>query len=186
MVFIHIDKTNYNRYPNTNQNPIVKLDSFLHSKKVFILVYMEGCGPCNKVRPEWAKIKNVLREYQNRDDIAIVDIDKDLINKLKYIKNHPNSFPAIRHIHGRGEKIENYEDSNIENKDRTIDSFVEWIKSKDNKPDNKFSKKTYKKRKQQGGKTRGGKWSTKYKRSINCRSPKGFSQKQYCKYGHKK
>ena len=29
------------------------------------------------------------------------------------------------------------------------------------------------------------KWSAKYKRSINCRRPKGFSQKQYCKYGRK-
>lgn len=24
-------------------------------------------------------------------------------------------------------------------------------------------------------------WSTKYKKSINCNNPKGFSQKQYCK-----
>ena len=29
------------------------------------------------------------------------------------------------------------------------------------------------------------KWSLKYKRSINCRRPRGFSQKQYCKYGRK-
>jgi hypothetical protein len=29
-------------------------------------------------------------------------------------------------------------------------------------------------------------WSTKYKRSINCKKPKGFSQKQYCTYGRKK
>ena len=29
------------------------------------------------------------------------------------------------------------------------------------------------------------KWSTKYKRSIDCSKPKGFSQKQYCKYGRK-
>ena len=29
----------------------------------------------------------------------------------------------------------------------------------------------------------GGKWSRKYKKSINCRKPKGFSQKQHCKYG---
>ena len=29
------------------------------------------------------------------------------------------------------------------------------------------------------------KWSRKYKRSINCRRPRGFSQKQYCKYGRK-
>ena len=26
-------------------------------------------------------------------------------------------------------------------------------------------------------------WSVKYKRSINCKRPRGFSQKQYCKYG---
>lgn len=24
-------------------------------------------------------------------------------------------------------------------------------------------------------------WSTKYKKSIDCSNPKGFSQKQYCK-----
>jgi hypothetical protein len=29
----------------------------------------------------------------------------------------------------------------------------------------------------------GGKWSRKYKKSIDCKNPKGFSQKQYCKYG---
>jgi hypothetical protein len=30
------------------------------------------------------------------------------------------------------------------------------------------------------------KWSLKYKKSINCRRPKGFSQRQHCKYGRKK
>jgi hypothetical protein len=31
----------------------------------------------------------------------------------------------------------------------------------------------------------GRKWSTTYKKNINCKRPKGFSQKQYCKYGRK-
>ena len=31
----------------------------------------------------------------------------------------------------------------------------------------------------------GRKWSVKYKKSINCNHPKGFSQKQYCKYGRR-
>jgi hypothetical protein len=31
----------------------------------------------------------------------------------------------------------------------------------------------------------GRKWSIKYKKSINCNRPKGFSQKQHCKYGRK-
>ena len=29
-------------------------------------------------------------------------------------------------------------------------------------------------------------WTRKYKKSINCKRPKGFSQKQYCKYGRNK
>lgn len=32
----------------------------------------------------------------------------------------------------------------------------------------------------------GRKWSLKYKKSINCSHPKGFSQKQHCKYGRTK
>ena len=32
------------------------------------------------------------------------------------------------------------------------------------------------------GTKKGGKWSLKYKRTINCKRPKGFSQKQYCKH----
>lgn len=28
-------------------------------------------------------------------------------------------------------------------------------------------------------------WSLKYKKSINCRRPRGFSQRQHCKYGRK-
>ena len=35
-------------------------------------------------------------------------------------------------------------------------------------------------------KTKTKKWSDTYKKSINCKSPKGFSQRQYCKYGRKK
>jgi hypothetical protein len=35
-------------------------------------------------------------------------------------------------------------------------------------------------------KTKKRRWSMKYKKSINCKNPKGFSQKQHCKYGRKK
>lgn len=30
------------------------------------------------------------------------------------------------------------------------------------------------------------KWSKKYKLSINCNRPRGFSQRQHCKYGRRK
>ena len=187
MVFLHIDKSNFNKSQDTIKNPVNQLENYIHNHRVFLLIYMEGCGPCNAVRPEWKKLENVLKNYANRDDIAIVSIDKDLVYNIKYIKQQPNSFPTMRYISNRGETTENYEDSNIKNKDRTVDSFVEWIKSKET-PENKTKGgKTIKTRK--GGKTKkmlGGKWSLKYKRSINCKRPKGFSQKQHCKYGRKK
>lgn len=45
--------------------------------------------------------------------------------------------------------------------------------------------KTKKMKVKQNKKTRSRKWSMKYKKSIDCNNPKGFSQKQHCKYGRK-
>jgi thiol-disulfide isomerase/thioredoxin len=148
---------------------------------------MEGCGPCNATRPEWSKIKNVLsNNILNNDNIVIVAIDQELTRKLKNIKSEPNSFPTMRFITNAGENVENYEDSDILKKDRTIDSFIEWIESKVKQEHITGNKKTKKHKNIKGGKkSYGGKWTRKYKRSINCRKPKGFSQKQYCKYGRK-
>jgi hypothetical protein len=65
----------------------------------------------------------------------------------------------------------------------------EMCKRKNSKRDKKsmtYVKKTIKKSKNNKSKTKSKKWSKKYKKSINCKKPKGFSQKQYCKYGRKK
>ena len=43
----------------------------------------------------------------------------------------------------------------------------------------------YKKIKSRKNKQYGGKFTLKYKKSINCNKPKVFSQRQYCKYGRK-
>jgi len=207
MVYLEINKKNYNR------GLIDKLNEHLSNKdaKVFIIFYMEGCGPCNETRPEWAKLKNVLsNDFLNKEDIVIVSIDKDLYSKLKNANKEPMSFPTIRFMTNAGTKIETYEDSEVSNKDRTIDSFVEWIKLKTGNDNITKSESTSTKRSRSnkiGGflnskksthrrrtklsrktlkSTGGGKWSAKYKRSINCNRPKGFSQRQYCKYGRKK
>jgi hypothetical protein len=186
MVFLHIDKSNAIMDKETNVNPSLKLDNLIQDNnrnKIFVLIHMEGCGPCMETLPEWKKLEHVLKNYANRNDIVIVDIERQSLNHVKNIKKQPNSFPTMRYITNKGKIVENYEDSNVKNKDRSIDSFVEWINLKI-KEDNKFAKhnKTLKNKHKRGG----GKWSLKYKRSINCRQPRGFSQKQYCKYGRKK
>jgi len=160
MIVLHIDPTT----ENTNS-----LNEYLNTdKNIFVLFYLEGCGPCNATRPEWQKIENVLSDEYD-DSIVIADVDQSLIKKLKKINIQPKGFPAMYHITNKGKTYSDYEESNINNKDRTIDSFVEWIET--NIKQNKM---------------RGGKWSLKYKKSINCKHPKGFSQKQHCKYGRKK
>lgn len=45
----------------------------------------------------------------------------------------------------------------------------------------RYKRKQHRNNSQNGGK----KWSLKYKKSINCNRPRGFSQRQYCKYGAK-
>ena len=195
MVFFHIDKSNAIMDKKTNKNPTSDLDEIIknNNTKIFMLIHMEGCGPCMATLPEWKKLEHILKKYQYRNDIAVVDIERQTLNNLKTIKNQPNSFPTIRYITNKGKFVENYEDSSVENKDRSIDSFVEWINSKltDKNYENNFQKKYNKTfKKNQENKTKkyygGRKWSLKYKRSINCRRPRGFSQKQYCKYGRKK
>jgi hypothetical protein len=178
MVFIHIDQKNC---VNGDCDNIEKLDSYLGNKstKTFLLIFMEGCGPCNATRPEWSKIENVLSpKILNRKDIVIASIDNQLATKLKNLNTQPNSFPTMRFITNGGLNSENYEDSNITKKDRTIDSFMEWIHSKNMnsnmKPHNKYHNKTRNKfnKTNKYGKKKGGKWSRKYKKSINC-SPCG-------------
>ena len=197
MVYYEINKKNYHI---GKPNLIDKLNRYLTHKhsKIFILFYMEGCGPCNATRPEWSKLQNVLsKNFLKNDNIVIVSIDQAISNKLKNIGSQPSSFPTIKYITNKGNINENYEDSNILRKDRTIDSFVEWIKNKTGETKitksevihaNIYPKRINKTRKRSNhvlktNKQRGGKWSLKYKRSINCNKPKGFSQKQYCKYG---
>jgi len=183
MVFLHIDTQNYNEKDETGETPIQTLNRFIRTgKNIFALIYMEGCGPCNATRPEWKKISSVLKkDITGNENVLVVDIDKNILSKVKNMGSEPKGFPTIRFIAKNGKIAEDFEDCKLseEYKNRTIDSFVKWIKFKLNKTEKPG--RMYRKTKQ-----RGGKWSRKYKQSINCNRPKGFSQKQYCKYSRKK
>lgn len=183
MVYLQIDKTNYG-----NGN-IDKLNTYAGNKnnKIFILFFMEGCTPCNETKPEWAKLKNVLsKDFINRNDIVIASIDHELFDKLKHFKTQPTKFPTILYVTNSGAKEENFGDAvEMKNAERTIDNFVKWIKIKtgeDNITSSETSSIGGKSRKRNKSRKR---WTRKYKKSINCKKPRGFSQKQYCKYGRK-
>ena len=169
-------------------------------KDVFILIYMEGCGPCNATRPEWSKIESALKDqYKNNDSLVVVDINKDVVSNINHIGNI-DGFPTMKYFGNYGKTIETYENSSVKKKNRSVSSFINWIESKINKMESttltssakqvyqRIANKTKKHRKKNTKHKvyKGGKWTKKYKSSVNCNSPKGFSQKQYCKYGRYK
>jgi thiol-disulfide isomerase/thioredoxin len=186
--FLHIDTKNSEEKDETGKKHIQVLnDSIKDGKTVFLLIYMEGCGPCNATRPEWKKLENVLKDDVLSKDVLIVDMDKDLLEKVSNVGNSPKGFPTIRYISNKDS--EDFEDSELSNEDknRNVDSFVKWIELKSKKGGKGGKRRTVSKRMKRGKRRMSaGKWSRKYKKSINCNRPKGFSQKQYCKYSRNK
>ena len=68
---------------------------------------------------------------------------------------------------------------------RRQDAAAEQIRSQQRRRRQDRNSQTRNRSSQPGGKKTKRKWSKKYKKSINCKRPKGFSQKQHCKYGRK-
>jgi hypothetical protein len=175
MIFLHVNSENA-----STLNDYVK-----QGKPLFFLIYWDQCGPCQATLPEWKKMENVLSNM--KEDAVVAHMEKDFLDKINFLKTQPSGFPTILYITNNGKDTESYEDSSIETKDRTVDSFVDWVKSKIKSKQMGGLRRTLRKRKQRQTKSKkGGKWTRKYKLSINCKRPRGFSQKQYCKYGRRK
>ena len=155
MKILHIDPTT----KNTKMfNKYVE-----QGKHIFVIFYLEGCGPCNATRPEWKKIENVLKDkYSKNDNLVIADVDQELLKEIKYLTTQPKGFPTLRYISDKGKTSEDYEDcKDVLEKDRKVDSFVKWI-------DSKMSK-------QKGGKRK--KPKTKSRKSKKNRSSKKRTKK---------
>ena len=138
------------------------------------------------------------KEYQT---ITGVIIYNKFVDKFDYTS--PVIKTAIKSQKSRiinlfNENIDNfknfcsYHTENVDTGVRTIINFIVDV-SNDSELERQWER--YKSKLLRGGKrktrktirkTKTRKWSQKYKNSINCKRPKGFSQKQHCKYGRKK
>ena len=120
-------------YPDSKTDSVTSeyIDKLISDKKhVFMLIYMDRCGPCNATRPEWAKLENLLLPtYADRDDVAIINIERQIVPKLKSSVGNIDGFPSLKYITDNGKTITEYEDSLIKTKDRSSDSFLNWIES---------------------------------------------------------
>lgn len=124
MIFKHInnygpDLDEYNNYVNNN-------------KHAFVLIFMDGCGPCGETIPKWNNIETLIGEkykHPNYDNVMVASINKDLLDKVSNIGSI-EGFPTMKYISKNGAIIEPYEESPIVTKDRSTSSFIEWIENK--------------------------------------------------------
>jgi hypothetical protein len=185
MPVIHIpSKMNKNNMKDNASN----MNEFLKSgKNAFVLIYMDGCGPCMSTHPEWKKLES---NFKGKDDIGVFDIEMSNLGEINHegLKRNIAGYPTMRHVHG--DTASEYEKCENISHDRTHESFVDWIDKISSKKNSsmrgggsrtKIARRT--KRVKRANSRR--KWSIKYKRNINCRRPRGFSQRQYCKRRNK-
>lgn len=113
MHFLDVDRNHTNNIQTLNN--LMK-----DNKDVFVLIHMDGCGPCKQTLPEWKKLQD--HKHSFHDNMVVANVEQDMSRQLN--NEHLNnvfSFPTIRHI--RNNKATEYNDN------RSTDSFVNWIKN---------------------------------------------------------
>jgi hypothetical protein len=129
-----------------------------------------------------AEALNSFAQRNNIDDEIFINMMKDVISKL----NANSDFSILRYISSSGadliEVILNHAENPqmIRNVYKILsDNFQKYVSQYAYSTDlTKEAKKGYNAPRTGKKKKR---WSVKYKKSINCNNPKGFSQKNYCK-----
>jgi len=157
MKILHIDGTNKNM---DEFNSYVDKNNY----HIFVLFFMDGCGPCEMTRPEWKKIEDILDDkIKNNGDIVIADINQEVLQdpnlKINYLNNKHisiNGFPTIHYIFKNGNIVDEFDGQ------RNAESFKQWIVDKTSKSNNnQFGGRGYtkikflgKKKKQRGSRSK--------------------------------
>ena len=142
MKFKNIDSKTSNKQEELKD--LIK--SIQGGNNVFILIHRVGCPPCEATRPEWLKLEQKLGDkYGKNEDVVIASVEEKYMNGLgpeeitgtvtksdtdlsPYIGD-VDGFPTMKLIKNKGATKEPYEMSNISKKDRSLDSFTEWIET---------------------------------------------------------
>ena len=144
MEFLHITD-------DTKMDELNKLNSYIKDDKkhIFLLIFMNGCAPCEATKPHWLKIEEKIGEKnKNNEDVIIADLEQSLLNSLKGLPKQPSGFPTMYYIKNGGKTCEDFNS-------RDIDSFIKWIESKtENKKGGSKKTKTNKKNKKHNKKSK--------------------------------
>lgn len=139
-----------------NSANVDKMRHKLDEKRCFIKFWMDGCGHCIQMAPEWEKMKKELSKGYTSPGktVAILDIDAPSSSRIP-VGRQVVGFPTVMHTLD-GTIVETYDGP------RTADAMRKWIltSSTDIKKKTKNRKKTQRKRK----KAKSAKKKTKSKR----------------------
>ena len=97
-------------------------------KPAFVLLYMNGCGPCGETRPKWMELE---KKFSSNGDIGIFDVEMSKLDSIANprLKENVAGFPTIRYI--KNDVCEDYEKCDDITHDRSYASFMDWIKKKE-------------------------------------------------------
>ena len=121
MPVIHIPDT-------ATSNDINSVNEYLDTDNPsFVLLYMNGCGPCSQTHPQWKKLE---KKFSGNDKIGIFDIEMSRLDDIRNQKLVDNvmGFPTMRYV--KGNVSEDYEKCEGLTTDRSYDSFLDWISKK--------------------------------------------------------
>jgi thiol-disulfide isomerase/thioredoxin len=93
----------------------------------FVLLYMDGCGPCSETHPQWKKME---KNFSDNENIGIFDIEMSNLDNIQHknLTKDVTGFPTMRYV--KGNICEDYEKCNGITTDRSYNSFLEWINKK--------------------------------------------------------
>jgi len=94
---------------------------------VFLLVFQDGCPPCESTKPEWKQLQKQLKHDKFEPDIVIAAVNTGMQHLLKGAGKAPEGLPSIRYISNKNHIHEYEESTHVGPHDRTAASFRKWI-----------------------------------------------------------
>lgn len=107
---------------NDTPKNVDKINKLLETKKVFVAVFMDGCGHCINFKPEWDKFKQTVKKMSS--DSIIFETKSNLIEHFPKIREKANGFPALLYFNQNEFKDFNQET----NYERTVNSLLKFFK----------------------------------------------------------
>ena len=110
---------------------ISSVNEYLQSENPsFVLLYMDGCGPCSETHPQWKKME---KKFSDNENIGIFDIEMSNLDNIQHknLTKDVTGFPTMRYV--KGNVCEDYEKCDGITTDRSYSSFLDWINKKNGK-----------------------------------------------------